>query len=254
MVNIDTSGFIDSTGYHYINEVFNKTVVLNNTVVEYKGWFNAFPYEQFFILFLIPVICMIILFIILKNWNQIKDYIKKIQSNYGYILILMLGNNKRIKEVMVKLDEYNSFMFKKKKYSLESMSHFIIGYRNNIPVFFYQENFILPLVIEKSKINETIRKAYKNVKLTDNEVNAIGIKFDPQILELVYRKKLIQDLYASVKDTGNSTFIMWALIIFGGILVLYFTGLLEPLLAQIGIHLPNNTGNVTNAINTTIVK
>jgi hypothetical protein len=201
-----------------------------------------------FYLFFLPLIFTLLLILFLKFMPNIKKFIKKKQADFGRVEVWFLMNNKRIKERMIKIDEFNNFQFKGGRYSMEKMSHFIIGYRNNIPVFFYDKNFILPLIIEKHKINDEIKKQYAKagIKLTDTDISGIGVKLEPTILDLVYKKKLISDLYSIVKDDGMNKVVIWALIILGVFLALYYTGMLEPILQTIGI-------NISKPINTTIV-
>lgn len=206
------------------------------------------PFDTIFYMFFLPIIACLILFLLVKFLPSIKKWFVKILGNFGFIEIWFINTNRRINVKMIKLDEFSNFSFKGGKYSLEKMSHFIVGYKNNIPVFLYDRNFILPLVIQKQKINDEIRKQYDKLglKLTDSEVSAISIKLEPTILELVYSKKLISDLYSVVKDDKMEKMIIYVLIGCAVIGVLYYTGMLEKLLDMVGIHLTSSTAtNVT---------
>lgn len=210
------------------------------------------PYDTIFYMFFLPILACLILFLVIKFMPSIKKWFIKQLGNFGYIEIWFINTNRRINVKMIKLDEFSNFSFKGGKYSLEKMSHFIVGYKNNIPVFLYDRNFILPLVIQKQKINDEIRKQYEKLglKLTDTEVSAISIKLEPTILELVYSKKLISDLYSVVKDDKMEKMLIYILIGCAVIGLLYYTGMLEKLLDMVGIHI-GNSATLTNATTNT---
>lgn len=226
----------------------NITMIDLHNITNYINKIPANNYHLFFYQFLLPLMFCLIVFLYITFKVTIDRFIKNKFANFGYVQIWYIKTNRRINIKMIKLDEFGNFHIGKKRYSLERMYHFVIGYRENIPVFMYDSTFILPLVIEKKKIDDKIKAEYKKagIDLKDTDVSGISIKLEPQILELVYKKKLISDLYSSVKT--NDSILLWILIAIGVIAVLYFTGALEPILNALGIHLHP----VTQATNSTI--
>lgn len=216
-----------------------KEAIKNNTEI--------FP--VLFNYFFLPLIIGLILIIILKYNNEIKIFINKKLSSHGYVKIWVRMDNKDIKKKMVKLDEYNNFVFKKGKYNLDKMDSFIFGYENNIPIVIYNNNYFMPCEIDipnnEEEVIKDIREAYidyteEEIKqITDKKINALRLKINPQIIKTIYDKKLVQDLY-KVSTAGNEFLVKYGfwILIGVGILFLYVTGYLEPILQEfLGIKL-----------------
>ena len=244
-----------------INDTINKGMInLHNITIGASNTITSVPehtYKFFFLYFFIPLLTGLIIIVFVKFKSEIQLWIKRKFANFGYVEIMMLNTNKRLKSKMIDLDEFNTFKFNSKRYSLEKMQDFVFGYRDNIPVFLYDTNFIMPLTINKVKINKEIEKRYKEmgIELTQPEISAIGIKLEPTILELVYSKKLISDLYSIMRDDNWQKILIWALLGIGIIAVLYYTGALDQILGAFGIHLHPvvNAVNQTATTNTTQV-
>jgi len=193
---------------------------------------NIFPYKDFFYYFFVPVIIMFILFIILLLKKRIGLFWEQKKLKFGYIKILFIDTNKQIKIKLVKLDKFNKFEYKKGNYSLEKMQNFVLGYEKNIPIFLYDKNFILPLVVTKRKIDIEIKKQLPTLKTA--EISAINMTIEPQILKTVYDKKLLSDLYSiSGSSEAFKTKIFWAIIGFTGLIILYYTGYLEKIISYV---------------------
>lgn len=196
------------------------------------------PYKDIALWFLIPILIMLILLVLLKYKEFFLNKILGYKGKIGYIKIFFILDNKRLLEKLIKLDKYNNFHIRKRKYSLEKMQDFIIGYdKYNFPIFMYDKNFILPLTITKTKINRAIKE---QLKITDTkEINAISMKLDSSILYTVYDKKLISDLYSISGSDEFKQKIIWIIIIIVGIIILWYTGILGMILSYLGIDISN---------------
>jgi len=244
-MNLTTS--VNGTG---INNRFNLPQPIIDNIAH-------IPYKDIFLYFFLPLLIFIIIFLVMKNKEYFINKFEQKITNYNYIIIFMRTNNLKLHKKIVKLSKYNTFTIGEERYSLEKMQHFIIGYLNNIPIFLFDKNFIMPLVITKEKVNDAIKKDYKKagITLTDNEISAISMKIEPIILETVYSKKLISDLYSITTDTGMKKVLIWALIIIAGLIILYYTGLLQQILSMLGINItPSVVHNTTTAVQSTVIK
>jgi hypothetical protein len=155
----------------------------------------------------------------------------------------MLAQNKRMISKYIKLDSFNNFVFgaiKKRKYSLEKMQDFIIGYdRYNFPVFLYDVNFILPLKTTSKDITLEVcdQLGYKANEI--DKISAITMLIDSSILYTVYDKKLISDLYTMSASGDTRKIIIYVVLGLIALLVLYYTGILQQILHMVGINISN---------------
>lgn len=194
------------------------------------------PFSTIFYYFLLPLLIGLIILLLLKYKTFVlnKFYYKKFLGNKGYIKIILLLTNRRLKEQMVKLDKYNNFKIGKRTYSMEKVQNFIIGYdKNSIPVFMYDINFILPLRITKEKLTSEIKS---QLDITEEKtINALTMKLDSSILNLVYDRKLLSDLYSISSSNEFKQKLIWVVIIMMGLAIAYYTGLLDWGLNFLGI-------------------
>lgn len=204
-------------------------------------------FDEILIYFLIPIIVILIFLLILKYKDFLLNLFYTKISKRGYIKILYRLPNMKIKEHFVKLDGYNNFTLgkgkNKRKYSLEKMYNFIFGYdKYNFPIFLYDYSFIFPLILTKTKINKKIVESLKEAGIRQEDIktediSAVSMKIDSSILHTVYDKKLLSDLYTISKSSEIRDKIMWVLVITGLLIVAYYTGILEKVLAFLGIDL-----------------
>jgi len=200
--------------------------------------------QDIFTFFFLPLIILIALLLVLKYSEEIRNYVNKKLSTNGYVKIFMRLHNKELKEVMIKLDAYNNFNFRKGKYNLDKMYNFIFAYKNGVPIIIYDINYFLPCKIdndfnvEKIK-NELLEGIKENEDLSQSEVEeiinkkvrAIKLKINPKIIKTVYDKKLVEDLYKQT-TSSNDFFNKYGLyiLIAIGILILYVSGYLTPIM------------------------
>jgi len=188
-------------------------------------------YMDFLYYFIIPIIIGLLLLIILRYKEEFTKLFLKYYSKSGYIRIFFIMPNKRLLDKLIKLDKFNNFNVGKRKYSLEKMYDFIIGYdKYNFPIFMYDFQFIMPLKISMTKVTEDIRQQLGD-DLDEEDISAITLKIDSSILRTVYDKKLISDLYSISGDNTlkrNMIYIIGGLILLG---FLYYTGYLEQILS-----------------------
>lgn len=199
-------------------------------------------FTEYIYFFLLPLIFLILAILIFRYRDIIKIKYLGIKSGLGYVKILFIKENKKIKEKLVKLDKYNTFNIGNRKYSLEKMYDFIIGYdKNNFPVFMYNINFILPLKIEQTTITEDIKKSVNLSEFTDkekdNKISQIIMSIDSTILKTVYDKKLISDLYSISGDNSFKKILLYGGLAIVGFTILYYTGLLDKILNYLGVQL-----------------
>lgn len=196
-----------------------------------------------FKLIILPILCFLIFLILVRYKDFIMIKYLGVKSKLGYIKILFIKENKTIEEKLVKLDKYNTFNIGKRKFSLEKMHDFIIGYdKNSFPVFMYDIHFILPLKIERKTIDKFINDSVDMSGLDENKkikrISQIIMAIDSTILKTVYDKKLMSDLYSISTDDSKTKRIM-IFVILGAIifLILYYTGGLDKLLNILGVHI-----------------
>lgn len=150
--------------------------------------------------------------------------------------------NKRIVSKLKKLDKFNTFKFKKRRYVLEKMHDFIIGYdKYGLPIFMYDNNFIIPMKITEKNINEQLRESLKEsgLEISDDLISEFTLKIQPSIFQIVYDKKLVSDLYSLSSGDEFKKTIMYIVIGFIILIVLYYTGLLAEILSFFGINMVN---------------
>lgn len=190
--------------------------------------------ETLFYWFFLPIIIMLILILLLKFKEEIRIKYLLYFSKRGYVRIHYIKENKKLISKLKKLDKYNTFNFKNRKYVLEKMYDFLIGYdKYNFPIFMYDFQFILPMKIDKISIDKKICTDL-GIKVNDkdapNKISQINMKIDSAILKLVYDKKLMSDLYSISKDSEFKKVLLYGI---GGLVLLFFlywTGYLEKLI------------------------
>ena len=184
--------------------------------------------------FFLPIIIILILLLLLKFSEEIKIKFLLYFSKRGFVRIHYIKENKKLISKLKRLDQYNTFDFKKRKYVLEKMYDFIIGYdKYNFPIFMYDFQFILPLTIDKKSIDYKISESLgikKGDKDYSDKISQINMKIDSTILKLVYDKKLMSDLYSISGDSDLRKKILYAV---GGLILLgflYYSGYLEKII------------------------
>ncbi|GAG92751.1 unnamed protein product, partial [marine sediment metagenome] len=95
----------------------------------------------------------------------------------------------------------------------------------------------------KEKVNTEIKRALQESGLKDDEdlsekITAVGLKIDSNILYTVYDKKLLSDLYSVSKSSEFNEKLLWIIAIVIGLVIMYYTGILETLLGYLGIQMP----------------
>lgn len=199
-------------------------------------------YENTFYYFLLPLLLFIICLVLIRYKTEIKLKFMTFFSKRGYIKILFIKQNKKMKEKLVKLDTYNNFSFEKRKYNLDKMYDFIVGYdKYNFPIFMYDVNFIIPLKMEKKEIDEMIRNQLLEIGVSEEDIketiSQIILKIDSSVLQTVYDKKLLSDLYSIT--SADVDFKKKMIYIIGGLIILaflYYTGYLDKILAYLGFN------------------
>lgn len=216
--------------------------VLNGSKDIIKNSVCTLNFNTALYLYIIPFIVFLIFLILIRYKDFLMYKFLRFKSHIGYIKILFIKENKTIEEKLIKLDKYNTFNIGKRKFTLEKMHDFIIGYdKNNFPVFMYDINFIIPLKIEKTEIDKTfindIPKEISDINGKNvNEISQLVLKIDSTILRTVYDKKLLSDLYSiSTEDIKFKKIILYSILGILGFIILYYTGLLSKILAFLGI-------------------
>lgn len=203
-------------------------------------------YSNLFFFIILPLIFLVIVLWIMFNQKLIKKIIEDWKLKNNYIKIKMIGENKSIKTHLILMDKYNKFNFNERSYTLEDIQKYVIGYEKGKPLLLYDKRFIFPLVLSEYTVKQ---EAMKELGLTDedlekditgelkNKINALYLKVDSALLNTVYRKKLISDLYDASKEMKIDPMIYY--IGFGviALVVLYLTGALEPILESLGVNL-----------------
>lgn len=197
--------------------------------------------EPIFWWFLLPLIILVFLLLLLRFKEEIKLKFMLYFSKRGYLRIMFILPNKKIKYKLKKLDKFNTFTIGKRKYNLDKMHDFIVGYdKYNFPIFMYDTNFILPLKVEKRIIDKHIEDNYDLEEIADEVKNKmisqIILKIDSSILKTVYDRKLMSDLYSiSAMDMAMRNKILIAVGIVVGFLILWWTGYLDVILSYLGL-------------------
>lgn len=210
--------------------------------------------------FFLPLLIGLMILLLIKYKSYIMLNVFKIYAKSGYIRVWLILENRRIKSKLVKLDKFNNFVIKNRRYSLEKMYDFLLGYdKYGFPTFLYDYQFILPLYITKQKITSAIKdqlgedidtkskdkNGEKDLKLYNNLISAIIMKLDSSILQTVYTKKLISDLYSISGDIDFKKKIVYVIIGIVLLIFLYYTGYLEILLSYVGLEMPQTTTTTT---------
>lgn len=193
-----------------------------------------------FLWWILPCLLFLIILLIIRNRNYFLVKWFKFQSQRGLIKIILRRENKNLKEFLVKIDTYGNFKFKKRRYTLENLQDFIIGYdKHKFPVFFYDYQFILPLEITKTKIDNELKKILKNMgipkKEQEEKISQFAMAINPAMLDLVYSRKLMSDLYSISRDENTKKILIFAIIGIALLIILYYTGLPESLLGFFGV-------------------
>lgn len=222
----------------------NGTGKIPNAISDVMTFSCSQNFFNIFIYFLLPLLIGLLLLIILKFKEEIKLKYLLYFSKRGYIRIWYITPNKKIIEHLKKLDKFNNFVFSNRKYNLEKMYNFLIGYdKYNFPIFMYDFNFILPLKVTKKDLDQEIIEQFnldviKDQAKRDKCISQITLKMDSSILKTVYDKKLLSDLYSISKGSLElKQKIIYAVLIFAGLIILYYTGLLAKILAFVGIEI-----------------
>ena len=191
-------------------------------------------FKDIFFWLILPIIGILLILLIMRYKDVIKVKFLKILATKGYIRIYYITENKRIIKKLVKLDTYNNFRIKKRLYTLDKMYDFLFGYdKYGFPVFFYDFQFILPLKITKQAIDAQIIQQLNIDKKDTSSISAVNLVLDSAILQTVYKKKLMSDLYSISQDSGSKKLIIY---IVAGIIVLfflYYTGYLEKIIGYL---------------------
>lgn len=202
----------------------------NNMVCSISEWnFNDIMYY-----FILPLIILVLLLIIFYYRNQIKELIEIKLINTGFIKVFILTNSKRLKIKIKKLDKFKRFKFRGKSYSLDDMENFIFCFdKNNIPVFLYHINFVIPLTIDKKELTEDIKKTYGFDEEDKEEISAVKMRLDSDILRMIYDKKLLSDLYDASSGSVLREKIVYILIGLMLLIFAYYTGYLDKILSYV---------------------
>ncbi len=185
--------------------------------------------------FAIPVLIGMLFIIILLFKTKISDFFESLYIKRGHVRIIYITTNKQVKIKFKKVDKYSTFKWKKSRYDLEVLKQFIIGYYKGAPVFLYDQNFILPLSIDDNTITKAIKEGYpdlpKEIIKMNEKISAIKMKINPNVLEMVYSRKLLSDLYSiSRLDDALRNKIFYVIVGVIILLVLWYTGYLQKLL------------------------
>ena len=185
----------------------------------------------------LPLLGGLLIWLLIRYKDQIMERYYMFFAKRGYVKIHYLMPNRRMKEKMKKLDVFNTFSFKNKRYSLENMHGFIVGYdKNNLPIFMYDNNFILPLKVTKKDIDDELRRQLADMRgvmpeeIEDKEISRFHLLIDSSILDMTYNRKLMKDLYEISKTKTLPPMLLYIIIGAGLLFVLYITGYLEPLI------------------------
>jgi hypothetical protein len=225
--------FINNT----LPQIFDKTGNVIQKAVETNVTCNSDNFYKILImLFWIGVVILIYFF--RKN---ILDKINNTKGNFGYIKIWMKFENQKIKEKLIKIDQFKNFEYKRGSYNLDKMQSFIYGYdSNNIPIFLYDKNFIIPLKVDKVKVTDEIKKSFDDAKIEydESDIQAIMLRIDSSTYNLAWNRKLMKDLY-DISKSNKMDLWKWLLIGLGVVVVFIMlqTGALEQLIQNL-----NNLG------------
>lgn len=210
-------------------------------IKEVATWSCQQNFQNVFYYFLLPLLVGFFLLLLLKFKDEIKLKYLLYFSKRGYVRIWIIKENKKVVSKLKKLDKFNNFKIGKRKYNLEKMYDFLIGYDEyNFPIFMYDFNFILPLKVDKQTIDKHLEQQFDLEELEDNKkgdfISQLTMKIDSSILRIVYDKKLLSDLYSISKgDADFKQKLIYGVLILFAFLVLYYTGWLERILEFVGV-------------------
>lgn len=193
-----------------------------------------------FLWWVLPFLILGLMLVIIRYKDFFIDRVLKIKSNKGYIKIILRRENKVLKEFLVKVDTYGNFTFGKRRYTIENLQDFIIGYdKHRFPVFFYDYQFILPLTLTKKTIDANLTKllkpGLKDGEKLEDKISEFSMKINPSILDLVYSRKLMSDLYSISGSIEMKEKLIYIGLAVAGIIALYYTGLLAIIFGFFGI-------------------
>lgn len=204
------------------------------------------PYiNDIFMYIILPALVVCVLYFLIIYKKQFLVWKDKHLANKGFIRIKVLQDNNHINTKMIKLDSYNNFTYKSKTYNLDKIQNYIIGYENNIPTILFYHKWIIPLMIRDINIEKTIvkdlgytaddLKSLSESKITELKVKikSIILKTDSTMLNLIYSKKLISDLYNVSMDNSMNPTLLKILIGGCGLALLWYTGYLDIILDKI---------------------
>lgn len=212
--------FIDNSG-EVVKEIVKNNSIINTsntlTIIQWSVW-------------------LLILILIFIFRNSIKEKIQQTKGNLGYLKIWMKLENQKIKEKLIKIDQFKNFTFKGSSFNLDKMQTFIYGYdKNNVPIFLYDKNFIIPLKVDRIEVTNEITKLLNDagIEKTEEWVEAIMLRIDSSTYNMAWDRKLLKDLYDISKNKPD----IWKYIIIAVIAVVIFilvqTGALQEFLNNI---------------------
>lgn len=231
-----------------LNETFFNEYIFNS-IEPVKENIVSFNYVMFLYGFLLPIILIILGLLFLSFKKQVLEYIENIKLKNNYIKIWMIGNNKHIKVKTILMDKYNTFRLNKKKYVLDDLRSYIIGYIKGIPVLLFDSRFIFPLTLNEYTIKKEIlnnmgikeddisQLTNKEKQLLEFNIKALYMRVDSSLLDTVYSKKLISDLYDASSDFKIDPIMIYAglgLLVFA---LLWFTGIIPQILTDFGVNI-----------------
>lgn len=161
---------------------------------------------------------VMIVIAIIKYREYFKIKALQIYTGNNYIRVLMRMPNLKLKPLLVKLDAFGNFShnsLKDKLYHLPSLQDYIVGYDLiGLPVFFYDNEFILPWQIHTTSVTDKIKTELGLQK--EEHIRAIEMRLNAGVFKQVYSKKLLSDIYSS------SNKLNWKLLAIIGAAILAF--------------------------------
>ena len=217
--------------------------IAENVVTTYN---NVEPYiGSIFNYIILPSLVIMALYWLVTYKSNFMAWLDKVRGSRGYVRIKIMMDNNHIKTKMVKPDRFNNFALMGKTFNLDKIQNYILGYENNIPTILFHHKYMIPLMVRDMDIDAEILDSLgytaddiasldeKGIENLKGKVKAISLRIDSTILNIVYTKKLISDLYSAVEDSGfNKSLLKWAVIGIG-LFIAYKTGHLQQLFDQI---------------------
>jgi len=241
-----------------MNETFIYNYILNDVSPKVTAWSCGFNFYVFFYLFLLPILLIILGIIAYVFRAKIKEKWTIFLLKNNFIKIKIINENKNIKTKYILLDKFNNFKLKNRKYCLEDINKYIIGYEKGVPLLMFDKRFIFPLIVNEMLIEKEVLKTmgFKNKndlneeqkqKLKEN-ISALYLSVDSSLLNIIYDKKLLDDLYNASGDDSLRKILIIAGIGILILIVLYYTGMLDQILGFLGVESttpPPTTDGVT---------